>query len=969
MKKIILSLLSLFTSTIVQAVVWINATNFPDATFREYVSWNYDKDFNKVLNDEELAVATYIGIYNQGIKDLKGIEYFSSMKTLYCESNQLKSLNLSGCIALEELYCDDNQLTSLSVNGCTKLTKLYCGKNQLTWLNLSSNLALTGLGCSENQLTSLDISNNTLLNYLSCSNNQLTSLDLSKNSLLESIDCYDNQLTSLDVSACSALQSLSCDNNQLTTLNLSGFSALEYLYCRNNKLTSLDVSECPVLKRLLCNSNKLTSLDFSYDKSVFWIECYDNQIRGHSMTALVNSLRTVDKGYTGYLYAINNTNEQNMMTVTQVNNAKDKGWKTYCFDGSTWNEYAGIAPPSDGIEINKDNFPDAVFREYVSHTCDENEDDYLEAKEIENIKSISLNNMVIKELQGIEFFTALEVLDCSSNHLTSLDVSKNTALIKLYCHDNQIDYLDVSKNTALEVLACAENPLNMLDVSDNIALKTLYCYDNQLTSLDLSKNTALVFLSCFDNQLTSLDVSNNTVLTRMYCYNNLLNSFDISKNTALIELYCNSNQLTSLDVSKNTALQLLACDSNPLNSLDVSNNTALTTLYCYDNQLTSLDVSKNTALQLLSCFDNQLTSLDVSNNTVLKYMFLYHNQIKGESMDALVGSLAATEGIMYVIYGEDEGNIMTVAQVKAAESKGWIPYYYAGDYWLEYAGLEPGLEIDGTNFPDENFRSWLLSQSYGTDGVLTSSEIADIKSINISGKNIQSLKGIEFFTALTGLSCYENQLTSLDVSKNIYLTGLFCDGNQLISLDVSKNTELTKFECCDNQLTSLDVSNNPALKYLDCSNNKLTSLDVSKSTALEYLYCCYNQISGKNMDLLVNSLPVVNGDKEGCLVAIYDGSEGEEVNVITDRQVAVAKRKGWMSYSIDDNEDLHEYPGVQTYVPGDVNGDDIVNGTDIQAVINFIVASEYDEKADINEDGKVNGTDIQEIINIIVNAQ
>ena len=47
MKKIILSLLSLFTSTIVQAVVWINATNFPDATFREYVSWNYDKDFNK----------------------------------------------------------------------------------------------------------------------------------------------------------------------------------------------------------------------------------------------------------------------------------------------------------------------------------------------------------------------------------------------------------------------------------------------------------------------------------------------------------------------------------------------------------------------------------------------------------------------------------------------------------------------------------------------------------------------------------------------------------------------------------------------------------------------------------------------------------------------------------------------------------------------------------------------------------
>ena len=54
---------------------------------------------------------------------------------------------------------------------------------------------------------------------------------------------------------------------------------------------------------------------------------------------------------------------------------------------------------------------------------------------------------------------------------------------------------------------------------------------------------------------------------------------------------------------------------------------------------------------------------------------------------------------------------------------------------------------------------------------------------------------------------------------------------------------------------------------------------------------------------------------------------------------------------------------------GDVNDDGIVNGTDIQAIINFIVAGEYDKNADVNEDGIVNGTDIQEVINIIVNAQ
>ena len=75
-----------------------------------------------------------------------------------------------------------------------------------------------------------------------------------------------------------------------------------------------------------------------------------------------------------------------------------------------------------------------------------------------------------------------------------------------------------------------------------------------------------------------------------------------------------------------------------------------------------------------------------------------------------------------------------------------------------------------------------------------------------------------------------------------------------------------------------------------------------------------------------------------------------------------------------DTSELFAAKGVLKIVQGstlkgDVNGDGVVNGTDIQAVINFIIASEYNEKADVNEDGIVNGTDIQEIINIIVGAE
>ena len=39
---------------------------------------------------------------------------------------------------------------------------------------------------------------------------------------------------------------------------------------------------------------------------------------------------------------------------------------------------------------------------------------------------------------------------------------------------------------------------------------------------------------------------------------------------------------------------------------------------------------------------------------------------------------------------------------------------------------EVRIAINATNFPDANFRSWLLQQSYGSDGILTQTEIENI---------------------------------------------------------------------------------------------------------------------------------------------------------------------------------------------------------------------------------------------------
>lgn len=82
-----------------------------------------------------------------------------------------------------------------------------------------------------------------------------------------------------------------------------------------------------------------------------------------------------------------------------------------------------------------------------------------------------------------------------------------------------------------------------------------------------------------------------------------------------------------------------------------------------------------------------------------------------------------------------------------------------------------------------------------------------------------------------------------------------------------------------------------------------------------------------------------------------------------------ADKRALRILTVNSDMDLIATFGPYEAIRGDVNGDGVVNGTDIQVIINLIVDGEYDELADINKDGVINGTDIQEVINIIVDGQ
>ncbi len=203
---------------------------------------------------------------------------------------------------------------------------------------------------------------------------------------------------------------------------------------------------------------------------------------------------------------------------------------------------------------------------------DLNQDGEIQASEALLVYSLSVDNAGIQSLTGIESFTNLRQLYCSSNLLVSLDISQNADLEILNCSHNQLVQLDVSNQPDLHYLDCSYNLVTSLDVSSNLSLSTLICHVNQLATLDVVNNVNLVSLTCRNNLLTELELGNHPYLNGLSCDTNQLTSLYLDGCDSLYSLNCTSNQLESIDAGNNPLLGILSSSGNdPLTFLNIKN--------------------------------------------------------------------------------------------------------------------------------------------------------------------------------------------------------------------------------------------------------------------------------------------------------------------------------------------------------------------------------------------------------------
>ena len=751
---------------------------FTDANFRAAVRTALGIGASAPINKEDCADVVVLDVRNKGIASLAGIENFTGMMVLYCSGNNLTTLDFAGCTSLAWLECGENPLTALSLTSNVNLTRLDCmqtpleelildnnvylenlfipGNQNLAALDVTKNVRLKELNVADCALTSLDVSKNALLVTLICVGNKLPSLTIKSLAQLQTVDCSDNLLTSLQITDCYNLSTLACENNQLTALDVSQFFGLMALICGGNKLTTLSVSANGWLTNLRCSGNLLSYLDVTNNFGLQHLECADNKLSVLVLTPneqLVtldcsgNGIAWLDLSKCKKLFTLDCAENQlidldirglNDLRLLYVNGNKMQS--KLSINGlplieSLLYEFVFDDQYPNGTDITS-KFTDPNMLAAVRAALGKGPGSKILQEECVLVKELDLDGWEIESLAGIEYFTNLERLNVMNNNLTQLTLTL-PKLKDIDCSGNQLTSINLTGCPMLEDLDCSDNRLEQLNLDSNTALATLNCSKNLLTTLWLTSNLALRQLNCSNNLMLGIDLTVNTQLRNL----NVTYNFMADPTVMLLPsgggvsyIFYPQNTLTQ-DVTEYftdpvfLAEVLAALGKQPGDSISAIECRDITMLDLAGKGITSLaGLMFLTNLEWLDCSDNKITGMDISNNSKLQYLDATMNWM-GSQSDVISLRPAITTMFFF------------------------NPQKYSG-------------EIITDVFIDPAFRD-AIREAMGKDpdDPIGSLDCAQMVTLDVHGKGITNVSGIEKFTGLKNLNLAGNELSSRTASR------------------------------------------------------------------------------------------------------------------------------------------------------------------------------------------------------------
>lgn len=352
---------------------------------------------------------------------------------------------------------------------------------------------------------------------------------------------------------------------------------------------------------------------------------------------------------------------------------------------------------------------------------------YINLSECSLLTELSLKNDYLQtvETAGAD---ALKIVEIQSVALKNIDLSQNPALTKLVLECPQLT--DFVLGGSVGTVSIKSDVLSAFEPSESQSLKNLSLICPCLETCIVSGISSLEVLSVESDALADIALSANQNLKRLSltCLN--LGTLNVRANIALEYLDIKADRLKELDVTKNTKLQGLYIRSEKLTRLNLKKNKKLDELSVNCEKLGALDLSANRKLRALSMDGTPLKSLNLSKQPDLT-AFSFQNNKKLKKLD-----LSKNRKISDLKVQNTALNSLNVSKL-------------ARLYWLEVTGNKK----------------------------LTALDLSKNKRLSYADVSNNALKTLRFGSKvnISYLNCSGNRLTSLDLSKAIYLTELVCD--------------------------------------------------------------------------------------------------------------------------------------------------------------------------------------------------
>ncbi|CAH1764055.1 3148_t:CDS:10, partial [Entrophospora sp. SA101] len=775
---------------------------------------------------------------------------------LNCSYNKLTSIDLTGLNQLEKVECPDNYLTNFdySVLNPDKLIHLNISDNNLSEQDLSVFKPLQGLTKLKRlHISNTDINSATLKEWIA--NDYYFANYLERKEWLDKNYPKDEKSKSLKRSG---IEELDISGQELEgKLELEGFSKLKYLNCSDNKLTEIDLTHCPCLIGIDCAKNELEIFRFGDNYSESKLQNL-KEFRGsnNKFSKIKDIINNVNKEKLTYFDISNNKPSTDLNAEVDLN--------AELFDGFT---------ELQSLYINSNNFKGSL--------------DFL--KNLKKIIDVDIRGTSIKiskdDLRN-NLPEWLEEIYCDCNQLTEFEDEQK----KYYKEGDGFYDLKAFRegkqkkdkiNKILKIPALTANrreKYNLKRIREDYDDVENY-YKDRLVVYPSREETK------FDWKINETLALSKLPL-RLYCIESGEENKEKGHEIPKMREYYGNATITLIPINAKVGEENIV---KLINSFKKKNETE----FLYPSKI----IENSLPILEKIIIDGRFMALIWKLAQVSEVRYEECKDIK-----ELCKEKAATPvGLLYygrkieVDYRKDPESVLREAMFVATKYGDGDPLFgvihidfyrdkLSEDRCLEFV-QDKGIKLKASEYEIFDTEKIKIKEKEvgaltlsGTKAVIKVKEIGNdlchrldlvrieegyenlekpkseektfiiearknLKTLEISGKDLEGHLNLKDFTNLEKLDCYENRITSLDLTNNKNLTYLNPSSNPISELDLSQNEKLTEIHFSYGQISSIDLSKNKNLSFINFNNNLLKDLDLTNNPNIATIHVYNNKLT------------------------------------------------------------------------------------------------------------------------------